>query len=487
MQLNGGDFCFDPNEQEQSVIGGTWGFTWTSTNTNTPTSVSAEILFSINDATGPHPTTFNSSADAPVSPFLVSCGGSLNTYTLNPALYNPMGVNGGVNTFLMDYSASPQDNQILPNFACSGCFVRVTVDYTPPCVVPDVPTVTHSPTTICDGSTTTLTISGNLNSASKWYIYTGSCGGTIVDSTASSTFVVTPTGPSTAYFVRGEGNCVTPGSCGSETVNVLPPKTFLLDDTLCTDGFIIVNGTTYNSSNSFGTEVISNVGPNNCDSTVNIDLEFYPSLSGTVNDIICNEDSMIINGTVYNAANPSGTEVFTNVGPYNCDSTVTINLNVAAPIDITVTNTSPTLTANETGANYRWLDCDNNFAVIPSETNQAFTATNSGNYAVEITVGNCVDTSACENVLTTAINQNINLSEIAIYPNPTNNVINIALKNNDGDAKVILTAIDGKVVYNNNFVNDKILTIDLTNKSKGIYILKIKINNQSNIYKVIKQ
>ncbi|MHA7055901.1 T9SS type A sorting domain-containing protein [Aquimarina sp. M1] len=95
-------------------------------------------------------------------------------------------------------------------------------DIAPVCTEPDVPTVTFTPATICDGDNATLTISGNLNDATQWAIYTGSCGGSQIGTTATSTFVVTPTAPSTTYFVRGEGGCITPSSCGTVTVNVTP-------------------------------------------------------------------------------------------------------------------------------------------------------------------------------------------------------------------------------------------------------------------------
>jgi len=88
-----------------------------------------------------------------------------------------------------------------------------------PCSTPTVPTVTFSPATVCNGSTATLSISGTLNDATAWHIYTGSCGGTSIGSTTTGTFNVSPTS-STTYFIRGEGGCVTPGSCGSATVTV---------------------------------------------------------------------------------------------------------------------------------------------------------------------------------------------------------------------------------------------------------------------------
>ena len=89
------------------------------------------------------------------------------------------------------------------------------------CTDPDIPTITATPSTICPGSSSTLTWTGNLNDATLWNIYTGSCGGTQIGTTATSSFVVTP-GATTTYFVRGEGGCVTPGSCGTVSVTVNP-------------------------------------------------------------------------------------------------------------------------------------------------------------------------------------------------------------------------------------------------------------------------
>ncbi|SFT87497.1 hypothetical protein SAMN05216474_2827, partial [Lishizhenia tianjinensis] len=87
------------------------------------------------------------------------------------------------------------------------------------CTDPDVPTVTASPTSVCSGAQSTLTITGSLNDATQWAVYEGSCGGTLVATTNGSSVIVNPTS-ATTYYVRGEGGCVTPGSCGSVTVGV---------------------------------------------------------------------------------------------------------------------------------------------------------------------------------------------------------------------------------------------------------------------------
>lgn len=89
------------------------------------------------------------------------------------------------------------------------------------CADPDVPTLSATATTICSGQSTDLNIaSGSLNDAADWQWYTVSCGGTAAGTGASLT--VSPT-TTTTYYARGEGGCVTPGTCGSITIIVDQP------------------------------------------------------------------------------------------------------------------------------------------------------------------------------------------------------------------------------------------------------------------------
>lgn len=87
----------------------------------------------------------------------------------------------------------------------------------PPCNGPTVPTATTNPQTVCDGDSVLMTISGTLNDATMWSIYTGSCGGTLYGTTNTTSMMVTVSTPSTTYYLRGEGGCVTPGLCGQVT------------------------------------------------------------------------------------------------------------------------------------------------------------------------------------------------------------------------------------------------------------------------------
>lgn len=83
--------------------------------------------------------------------------------------------------------------------------------------------------------------------------------------------------------------------------------------------------------------------------------------------------------------------------------------NVINPtIDNTVTVNGTLLQSNQLVGSYQWIDCDAANAPISGEINQSFMATVTGNYAVEINVDGCLDTSACELIDFTGIEELVN-------------------------------------------------------------------------------
>jgi hypothetical protein len=187
-----------------------------------------------------------------------------------------------------------------------------------------------------------------------------------------------------------------------------------------------------------------------------------------------------------------GSNTYTTTGNYTdtlvgssfagCDSIVNINLTVAAAIDTSVTSNFLVMTANQAGATYQWLACDTNSAAILGETNQTYTGVGNGSYAVEITMGNCVDTSGCITVVGVGINE-IKESSVSIYPNPASNSIQVSLGAKVNVLNYSLTSITGKVIQANTEKNIDAISIDISNEAKGIYFLKL--NNTT--YKVIKE
>jgi hypothetical protein len=78
-------------------------------------------------------------------------------------------------------------------------------------------------------------------------------------------------------------------------------------------------------------------------------------------------------------------------------------------------------------------------------------------------------------------------TNISIYPNPTNNIINVNLGEVTSPTNYSLYSIDGKMIGDNNMVNTNSFSIDLTDMAIGIYILKIKSENSINTFKIIKR
>lgn len=246
------------------------------------------------------------------------------------------------------------------------------------------------------------------------------------------------------------------------------------------DGSLILTGWAFRSSSMSSISQFHIYNLNVANASYDEIIVGATPLTGSVTSTICNNDSIVVNGTVYNANNPSGTEVFVNGGVNGCDSTVTINLTVSPAIDITTTVSGNTVTANETGATYRWLDCDNGNAVINGETSQSFTATVTGNYAVEITVGNCVDTSACENVTVVAVDE-LSKTNVSVYPNPTNGVFNVITSE---QVNITIYNMLGEIVLTN-VLNGGTHVLSLNSHPKGVYFVNIQQNESVTTYKMI--
>ncbi len=205
-------------------------------------------------------------------------------------------------------------------------------------------------------------------------------------------------------------------------------------------------------------------------------------------DVIMERKTPII--ITHNATLPittPGTTVVTWTYDDGNGNTSTQNQNVVIPsIDNTIDNSlMPVLTANQSGATYRWLDCDNGNSPISGETGQTFTASVNGNYAVEITMGGCVDTSACEAVTGVGVKEIANNS-VSIYPNPTNGTVSINLGSNNTLVNYSITSIEGRIVETGRTSTNNIV-VDLSKEGNGVYFIKINTESTSIVYKLIKQ
>ena len=161
----------------------------------------------------------------------------------------------------------------------------------------------------------------------------------------------------------------------------------------------------------------------------------------------------------------------------SCGTTGTIDIQVLS-LDNSVTLNGQTLTSNDTNSSttYQWIDCGTN-TPITNATNQSFTPTITGDYAVVVDNGACSDTSDCFNVIITNSQNIYSDNIIKIYPNPAKTYIYIenVLKSN-----IEIVDLVGKTIINVAGTNKT--KIDISYLQNGIYFIKI----DNKIYKLIK-
>ncbi|MBD3636616.1 MAG: proprotein convertase P-domain-containing protein, partial [Crocinitomicaceae bacterium] len=302
----------------------------------------------------------------------------------------------------------------------------------PPCNDPDVPVVSGT-TTICEGQSTTLSIAnGNLNDATDWQWYEGSCGGTPVSSGTSIT--VSPTA-NTSYFVRGEGGCVSPGACQQVDVTVNPIYNQNQTASICNgDTYTYPDGSTGTVTETHTSTLTSVDG---CDSIIVTDLTVNPVYN-------MNETASICQGQTYTYPDGStGTVTETHTSTLTsvdgCDSIIVTDLTV-----------SPTYNLNETAS-----ICQGQTYTYPDGSTGTVTETHTS-------ILTSVD--GCDSIIVTdlTVNPTYNLNETAsicqgqtyTYPDGSTGTVTethtSALTSVDGCDSIIVTSLTVNPTYNLN-------------------------------------
>lgn len=99
-----------------------------------------------------------------------------------------------------------------------------------------------------------------------------------------------------------------------------------------------------------------------------------------------------------------------------CDSTVHTWISLTQPND-NISQSNDTLFAEAGSDQYRWLNCSN-WTVLAGATKAWFSPVNDGNYAVEVSLNGCKDTSECKTVSRVGV-QSMTSGSARIVPNPS--------------------------------------------------------------------
>jgi hypothetical protein len=236
-----------------------------------------------------------------------------------------------------------------------------------------------------------------------------------------------------------------------------------------------INGITYTSNNNTATHILTNAA--GCDSTVTLNLTIRQPSSATDVKSACGSYTWI-NGITYTSNNNTATHILTNA--VGCDSVITLNLTINH-VNNTVFTSGITLTANQAGATYQWLNCNNGNSIISGATSQTFTAPSNGNYAVAITANGCTDTSNCTNIFTVGIEENV-LSDWQIFPNPSQGTVYIV--GLPAHASIKIYDGLGRMVYSLN-QTEEMQTIDLSSFKSGLYYMQPEIDGKISTMKKV--
>jgi type IX secretion system substrate protein len=368
-----------------------------------------------------------------------------------------------------------------------------------------LPTVTANATStsVCTGSQVTLTGGG----ASSYTWNNGVTNGVAFTPTATTTYTVTGT----------DGNNCQNTAQVTVTVNPLPTVTANASaTTVCAGGQVTLTGggaSSYTWDNGVTngvaftpavttTYTVTGTDGNNCQNTAQVTVTVASAITVTANATatsICAGDQVTLTGSgatsyawdngVTNgvAFTPTATTTYTVTGTSgSCTDNDQITITVTT-VDATTTTTGTTITANNGNATYQWVDCDNSNQPISGATSQNFTPTVTGNYAVVVTENGCSETSACENIVITGLNEMNANSNISVYPNPVNDIFTISSSDDLSGTVVKIVAITGQTLVEKTIISGNTATFDMSVYATGLYFVEINQNGNLNTLKVIKK
>ena len=433
-------------------------------------------------------TTYTTSGS--YSTLLTGSNGCDSTATLNLIINNPYVVTENVSSCVPYYwSATGQtyavDGAYTANLtAANGCDSTVTLNLI-------ISTVASSTQNISTCSSYFWPADGNTYSSSGTYtvqltsttgcdsivtlnltVNTPTSGSVSASSCESYTWpnngqTYTSSGAYTATMTNASG-CDSLVTLNLTILNSSSPTT--QTESACGTYVWPANGQSYSSSGMYTTTLTNAAG---CDSTVTLDLTILTGTTGSENVTACGSYFWPASGMTYTSA---GTYTATLTNAEGCDSTATLVLTMNS------VNTSInyldiiTLTSNQVGGTYQWLDCANNYAVISGATSQSFSPSANGSYACQITLNGCIDTTACRTIDKLGIEENDFGAGFTVHPNPTFGDLHIDLDQAYEWIAVKVFAVNGQLVAESRFTQAKGFDFNL-DTAPGYYMMEIVTSN----------
>lgn len=142
--------------------------------------------------------------------------------------------------------------------------------------------------------------------------------------------------------------------------------------------------------------------------------------------------------------------------------------------------TSGTLSAVQNADSYQWLNCDEGNIEIPGANEQTYAPSNSGNYAVELTLNGCTVISDCISLLTNNSYLDTPAKKALVQFNSF--IKELVIFNNIGSTIDVID-IGGKIVFSGQ--NPSNIRLNTTSWPEGIYFVRSTTNKKCTTTKVL--
>lgn len=266
------------------------------------------------------------------------------------------------------------------------------------------------------------------------------------------------------YFNSANDTYLLTNSVGCDSIITLNLTIGTTDTTIhqvtACDSFTWIDGITYTGNNNSAMMNFQN--NNGCDSLVFLQLEINHPNSGVDSIFACNS-YIWIDGVEYTTDNSTATFTLTNAG--GCDSIVTLDLNLEY-IDVSTSVNGITITSNQSGAIYQWINCSGNIPVAGA-TAQSFTPTSNGTYAVEVIKNGCTEMSDCVTISELGL-ESMEKNGWKIYPSPATTQLTIELT---APCDIEIVNMLGSTIALYSLGQGKNI-VDIDQFAPGVYVIK---------------
>ena len=305
----------------------------------------------------------------------------------------------------------------------------------------------------------------------------------------------------------------------SKTITIREASTTTIDTVVCSNTFTW-NGNTYTESGIYVWTGTNAVG---CDSVVTLNLIMSPmsitTFDNTTPENLCNDHiyntcqlsvgALVSGGTtpyqfawntgatsqqINNLCNPGIYSVLVTDAS-GCTAQGFRLTQMVLPQYLFVSISGPTVLCRNSGpailvANggiagsiYQWSNGATTSVIAVSET---------GTYSVTVS-GICYQGTASKNVTINEcrMGESINATSVVLYPNPTNNLVNLLINTTlETQTNIRITDLLGRVVLEQTealIAGSNTITYNISDFAKGVYLIQVSNGNEQKVFKLVKE